>query len=103
MVLSLSFSFSERDQFLRHPFAYALRDSVINTDAAVVPVVAIAFRSTSALIIFRLFQAEQDSVHDFAPVLKLNPAPDDRETSGPIFLRRTRILLGDGQVVQWRK
>src|SRR5689334_14313858 len=62
-----------------------------------------AFWSTLALVIFRLLKAEKNSRDHFAPVLKLNAASDDRQTGGPVFLRRSCILLGNRQVVQRRK
>src|ERR1051325_11345414 len=87
MGLSLSFSFGECNQFLGHPLPNALRHRIINANVSIVPVVATAFGSASALVIFSLFETEQDSVHHFAPVLKLNPAPHDGQTGRPILRR----------------
>src|SRR5690349_4782322 len=101
--LSLSAPFGERDQFLRHPLADALRDCVVDADASIVPVVTTAFRSTVALVIFGLFEAEQNARDHFVPVLKLNAAPDDRQARGPVFLRRPRVLLRNRQRVERRK
>src|ERR1051325_561347 len=100
---SLSFSLSERDQFLRHPLADTLGDRFIDADVSIVPVVPTTFRPAGALVVFRLLQAEQNPRDHFVPVLKLNAAPDNRQACCPVFLRRTRILLGDRQIVERRK
>src|SRR6185369_3987827 len=99
----LAFSLGQRDQLVRHPFAYALRDRVVNADSSIVPFVAISFGAALAFVVFSLFETDNDASHDFLPVLKLNTASHDRKSGGPVFLRRARVLLGNGQVVQWWK
>ena len=102
-ILFLPFSFCQRDQLLRHPFADALRDRIVDADCSIVPIVTAPFRTTRTFVVFRLFETDKYSVYDFAPVLKLNSASDDRKSGGPVFFRRACVLLGNSQIMKWRK
>ncbi len=89
-------SLRELHQLFWHPLTDSFFCRLFDAASAIVPVVSVALRPALAFVVFGLFKAENDSIRDFVPILKLDAASYDRQTCGPVFFRSTIVLLGDG-------